>query len=189
MGDILIRQFNNEKKSRLEFTTGSFDRYAVRYTYYDDLNVPIRKFPLDREYFKALQNIGDWYDKENGRKVVYDDLYSIYEKVPQVEMIDCNNPVDANVVNYIPTIAKKYNAYKDKIELIYTIIYAGMLAEQLKEGAVVGKSVKMLGLHQVLLEDMNCQSAANCSKNKTAKTIQLMCKDRGIPYENVVSGV
>ena len=67
-------------------------------------------------------------------------------------------------------MAKKYPAPKDReVAINFIVIYAGMVAERNKKFTKLKERIKRLGMHQVLLEQMPVQEAANWSKEKIGK--------------------
>ena len=60
-----------------------------------------------------------------------------------------------------------------------TTIYAGMIAEERKAYTKLGKRVKRLGIHQVILEGMAPTRAANFSRGKAWREIAALCTERG----------
>jgi hypothetical protein len=54
-----------------------------------------------------------------------------------------------------------------------------MIAEENKENAILGKRIKRLGMHQVLIENMKPEEAAVFSKGKKWKELHRLMKKRG----------
>lgn len=46
------------------------------------------------------------------------------------------------------------------MEIWLNVLYAGMIAEENKENAVLGKRIKRLGMHQVLPDEMPPETAS-----------------------------
>ncbi|WP_396035026.1 DUF7004 family protein [Candidatus Cyanaurora vandensis] len=76
-------------------------------------------------------------------------------------------------------MSAKYDHDSLKIQIIFTIIYAGMVAEENKKFTKLGKRVKHLGVYQILIEGMPAHQAANFSKGKKWREIATDCKNRG----------
>jgi len=53
-----------------------------------------------------------------------------------------------------------------------------MVAEENKINTKLGKKIKRLGIHQILIEDINPNVAANFSKGMNWKKIETECKLR-----------
>lgn len=73
------------------------------------------------------------------------------------------------------------NNYGDKItiDIWFTVIYAGMIAEENKEKAILKKRVKRLGMHQLLVENETQDFAANFSKGKKWRSLDAIMKKHG----------
>jgi hypothetical protein len=54
----------------------------------------------------------------------------------------------------IETKSRKYASEQSEVEIWLTIIYAGMVAEENKENAVLKKRIKHLGMHQLLIKNI-----------------------------------
>ena len=67
----------------------------------------------------------------------------------------------------------------EEIDIWFTVIYGGMVAEENKEFAVLKKRIKRLGMHQILIERKDAEYAANFSKGKKWKELDELMKKRG----------
>jgi hypothetical protein len=150
--------------SCVEFDAGSFDDWCV----YFKSSKGRRAAPKDLEYFAELQKLGEKF----GAEQIYADFVCLYEKSGQ--------SIDPRVVNLIKALAATYPDENLKIEKLLTILYAGMLAEENKEHKVVGKKLKRLGLHQILIEKLTPEEAANFSKGKKVSELKAEFAKRGI---------
>lgn len=158
---ILVKTFSDG--SFVEFGKGNFDSWCVF------LTIPPNEkhAPRDYRYFKVLQAFGNHYGKDK----VYKDFVEIYN------LTDSNISVD--VLNKITELAKHYAPYSVKFDIVLTVVYLGMIAEENKAGTKLGKRIKRLGLHQVLVENMTPIMAANFSKGHGWRFIDNECKLRG----------
>jgi hypothetical protein len=82
-------------------------------------------------------------------------------------------------LNNITTIADTYGSDAEEVDIWLTVIYAGMIAEENKQFAVLKKRVKRLGMHQVLLENMAPAVAANFSKGKKWRELDQIMRPKG----------
>ena len=160
MGQI-VTQFSDG--SYLEYDRGSFDDWCV---YLSRPNVP-RYAPKDYQYFKRLRE----YSLTHGAKKLYDDFVRIYDKTTKVRSND--------VFDYIKEIAKDYGDDETNVAIDFSIMYMGMIAEENKRGTKLGKRIKRLGVHQVLIDEIDCNDAANFSKGKGWRDIDAICKSKG----------
>jgi hypothetical protein len=88
------------------------------------------------------------------------------------------NVLNYDVVENIKNVAKKY-PNSGEVELILIFLYAGMVAEENKDKAILKKYIKRLGVHQVLIEKMPAEIAANYSRGKNWRELKLECEARG----------
>jgi hypothetical protein len=65
------------------------------------------------------------------------------------------------------------------MEIWFNVLYAGMVAEENKEHALLKKRIKRLGMHQVLLENMEPEKAALFSKGKKWTELDKLMKEKG----------
>ncbi len=158
---IQIKVFTD--KSLLEFDTGSFDQWCV----FHRLNDGSRYAPKDIQYFNRLLKIGKIWTNQK----VYQDFVKIYEKTTQ----KLNNLV----LTDITTMSAEYGQQSNEMDVVFTIIYAGMVAEENKTHAILKKRIKRLGLHQLLIEGYPALKAASYSKGKPWKILDAECKKRG----------
>lgn len=149
--------------SIVEFDKGTFDHWCV---YLKRENEP-RFAPKDILYFTELNKYGHTY----GHKRIYDDFVKIYNHT--------NSVVSNDTLNMITEIANTYGADNINIEIWFTVIYGGMIAEENKENAILKKRVKRLGLHQLLIERELPGYATNYSKGKKWRELDVTMKSFG----------
>jgi len=160
MGRI-IKTFTDE--SVLEYDDGKFDSWCV----YLSRPTKPRYAPLDIQYFADIVKFAAQYSPT----LVYQDFVTIYNATAK--------QIDSTTLQLIHNLAQKYGNDALEIEIIFTIIYAGMVAEQNKQFTKLGKRVKRLGVYQVLFESMTPGQAANFSKGKGWREIAVECEKRG----------
>jgi hypothetical protein len=150
-------------KNLVEFDNGIFDEWCVFLT---RPGKP-RYAPRDTEYFSVLKNMGTVY----GSAKIYNDFISFY--TPTTKRLD-NKTLDL-----ITTLSDDYHKDAEEIDIWFTVIYAGMIAEENKANAILKKRIKRLGMHQVLLENFDPEIAANFSKGKKWKDLDKLMKEKG----------
>lgn len=148
---------------KLSFGTGKFDDWCIYVERVEDKGDKYF-FPLDSWYFEELARI----DKDEPG--IYDDFVDIYERT--------DSDVDESVVELIKELANKYTE-KNLVELIYAILYAGMIAEENKENTKLGKRIKRLGMYQTLVDKFDPFLAANFSRGMKWQEIDEECHKRG----------
>jgi hypothetical protein len=162
MSERLIKILKNNR--RVVFDQGSFDNWCV---YIVEENGD-KKAPFDVEYFNDLKIISHKYDNNK----VYNDFIKIYN------LTDKN--LKQQVLDLINSIVESYeNEDKILIEQWFTVIYAGMIAEENKEFAILKKRIKRLGMYQVLILNYKPYVAANFSKGKKWRELDAIMKSLG----------
>jgi hypothetical protein len=126
-----------------------------------------RKAPKDVEYFTAFKKLA----VTHGSKKIYADFIAIYELTDRY--------IDENVLELISDMATEYKSDKNRIELLFTIVYAGMVAEENKSNAILKKKIKRLGMHNILVDNLSPTVAANFSRGKKWQEINRECEQRG----------
>ena len=146
------------------YDQGWFDEWCV---YIKDGNT--KTAPKDVEYFNFFVQLGKKYTCEK----VYADFVEIYNLVSE--------NIEKKVLDKIIDIAKKtYDSSISKdVAINFTVVYAGMVAERNKAFTVLKERIKRLGIHQILLLDYKAEVAANFSKEKKAKDLDIICKEYG----------
>ncbi|PKP11453.1 MAG: hypothetical protein CVU09_04085 [Bacteroidetes bacterium HGW-Bacteroidetes-4] len=156
----LIKLLPNQQK--VVFDKGNFDDWCV---YVVEPNGE-RYAPKDAVYFSELQKIDLSYPENK----VYNDFVSIYQKTTAV--------IDQQILTCIDNLYPSYlPLHWEKIALWFTVIYAGMVAEENKKGAILKKRIKRLGMYQVLMQQLKPEEAAGFSKGKSWRELDsLMCQ-------------
>jgi hypothetical protein len=156
----LLRTFPDG--STLEFGAGRFDSWCVYLTRPGQPKYP----PKDVDYFTQLRSLGI----KHGAELLYTDFLAIYHRT--------TNQVSSHVLEMIYHMAKAYGDDDLDVDILLSILYAGMIAEENKRRARLRKRVKRLGVHQVLIEQFTPEEAATFSKGKPWNIIDLECTVR-----------
>lgn len=150
--------------SYLEYADGNFDSWCV---YMVNPAKNFRRPPKDVDYFDFLQKKAQQY----GSQKVYGDFVLIYDLTQKT--------ISPQVLSKIDEISASYGNDALDFSKIYTILYMGMLAEENKAFTKLGKRIKRLGVHLLLLEGQPVQYAANFMRGMNWRQIDSMCKQRG----------
>lgn len=150
-------------KNLVEFDNGVFDAWCVFLT---RPGKP-RYAPKDTEYFTALKKLGLQF----GHARIYNDFIKYYSQTTK--------HINKKVLDLITTLSDDYETYAEQADIWFTVIYAGMVAEENKTNAILKKRIKRLGMHQVLLENYEPELAANFSKGKKWKELDKLMKEKG----------
>lgn len=157
----LIKKFSDN--SVLEYDQGRFDKWCI---YLTRPNIP-KYAPQDYQYFRQLH----FYGKKYGFVTLYKDYVEIYNLTSKT--------IAPTILNKITELSIKYGEDQIEIDIVFTILYAGMVAEENKTNTKLGKRVKRLGVYQVLIEGINEGIAANFSRGKKWTEIAEECRKRG----------
>lgn len=156
------------------FGRGSFDDYCAYVAgFYNGQWVCA--MPRDSYYFSLVRSFAEKY----GNRYVYDDIKHIYEIT--------GNTIEQSVLAEI----YKLSRYYENGDLWYDMmlhIYYGMVAEENKANAVVGKAMKMDGLYDLLIENKDMDYSCNRNCRRSASDIVKECRERHI-YRYVKNGV
>jgi len=157
----IIKKIKNG--SVIEYDRGKFDDWCVFLTRVGEA----RYAPTDTEYFTKLSNLGEKY----GHKKIYEDFLKFYKLT--------NSRINDTILELITDIASEYGEHSSEIDIWFTVIYAGMVAEENKQYAILKKRIKRLGMYQVLIDRKNPDYAANFSKGKKWKELDSIMRPLG----------
>lgn len=157
----LIKTFSDG--THLEYDQGAFDKWCVYLTDTNGTRTP----PRDFWYFAELKKLGQIY----GNEKLYSDFCKIYYRTSQT--------VDISILGYITTLAQEYTNNSLFVDKLFTILYAAMIAEERKAFTKLGKRIKRLGMHKLLLENETVYNAANFMRGMGWRDIDKICKERG----------
>lgn len=158
----LVKKLINDRS--VIFDKGKFDEWCV---YVVETN-GFRKAPFDETYFSDLYDISQKYETNK----VHNDFVRIYNLTTR--------HIDESVLSLIDLIVKTYNE-DDQIlvEQWMTVLYAGMIAEENKDRAILKKRIKHLGMYQVLILGMSPKEAAKFSYGKPWRELDSIMRDYG----------
>lgn len=145
------------------FDAGSFDNWCV----YLQRHGQAPYAPRDTEYFSVLLRLG----RKHGQQKMHDDFVRCYDAA--------NTRIEAEVLELISRLAAAYGTDAQELEIWFTVLYAGMVAEENKAHAILKKRIKRLAMHQVLLENMPPAAAAGFSKGKKWQELDALMKQKG----------
>lgn len=156
-----INQFSHG--GYIEFDKGSFDDWCVFVTRANGE----RFAPTDIQYFSRLKILAKTY----GAQTVYDDFVAIYNRT--------GTKISKNTLELITVLSRYYGKDSLEMEIWFNVLYAGMVAEENKQNAILKKRIKRLGVHQVLIENMAAEQAAVFSKGKRWTELDKLMKEKG----------
>lgn len=147
----------------IEFDSGCFDGWCV----FVSTPANPRFAPTDVQYFSRLKKLSEKY----GPQIIYDDFVVIFNRT--------SKNVDPKVFDLILVLSRFYDADAAEMELWLNVLYAGMIAEENKESAILKKRIKRMGMHQVLIDGMSPEEAAVFSKGKKWKELDEIMRMKG----------
>lgn len=153
--------------TQLVFSQGKFDCWCI-YHIRNGFAHALR----DEEVFSLMQK----YTGSIQRFRLYKDFLIVFNLV--------TNNIKCGVVNNITNIAMHYET-PHEVQFILMFLYAGMVAEENKDKAILKKYIKRLGVHQVLVEPMSPYMAANYSRRKKCQELRLECEARGFYSQDI----
>ncbi len=167
--------------SYIYYGVGGFDCWCVFLVYWDRFKCKwVEVVPKDSEYFEIIVNLGKAYRAEN----IWRDFYKIYLRT--------SSQVNTDVFREIHELSEKYQQSSLLVEQTLSIIYLAMVSEENKilsfdefgnpRMTKLGKTIKALGIFQILFENKSPDEAANFSKNPEGgwRNIASICKKCGI---------
>lgn len=157
----LIKYFTDG--SELCFDMGSFDNWCV-YLKRPGFN---KYAPHDIEYFTQIQQLARFH----GFEKIYNHIVGFY--------VQTKSFIDPQIVSLISEQAQLYKPDQLEIEILFMLIYAGMVAEENKEKAILKKRIKRLGIHQLLIDKLTPEMAANFSRGKKWTELNQICIQKG----------
>lgn len=147
----------------LEFDRGKIDDYCV----YVRAPSGERYAPSDVDYFFDLRLLAS----RHGFEKVWSDFESLYEGV--------TSEIDSNVFKYIDSAVLKYERDQALAQKTFYLLYAGMIAEIYKSNTKLGKRIKKLGVHSLLVEKKSLEYSTNFMRNMNWREIDAICRERG----------
>ena len=147
----------------IEFDTGSFDEWCVYVTKPNGE----RFAPSDIQYFSRLKKLGEKYERQK----IYDDFVVIFNRTTA--------ETDPDIFKLISFLSRNYKEDQLEIEIWFNVLYAGMVAEENKEKAILKKRIKRLGIHQVLIDEMAPEVAAGFSKGVKWQQLDRLMEAKG----------
>lgn len=160
MGEI-IKKFSDG--SFLEYDTGNFDDWCVYLTKPNGTRNP----PRDTDYMHQLKAFSNKYGTER----IYNDFIRIYDST--------QNELNSETLDMITDITDSYGENSLELNIVFSTIYAAMIAEEKKAYSRLGKRIKRLAVHKLLIEDCSVYDSANFMRGMGWREISCLCEQRG----------
>lgn len=146
----------------LVFGRGSFDNWCICKAKHEGA----RRAPRDADYFRVLQAMA----VRHGADTVYANFVEIYSRVTR--------NLQSEVLQLIEEQAVAFDADRLEYDVTLVTMYAAMVAEE-NRPLPLGKRIKRLGIHQLLIEDFTPDAAANFSRGRKARELDGLCSQGG----------
>jgi hypothetical protein len=147
----------------IEFDRGNFDSFCV---YVRDPS-GVRRAPTDSEYFAELHSLGLVYTPDG----IYGEFVALYDLSTE--------DLDIQVLRHIDRAAAHYQNDSQRVVRLFTILYMAMIAEEKRANTRLGKRIKRLGVHELLVGGRTIDDAANFMRGMSWRAIDAMCQERG----------
>lgn len=147
----------------LKYNRGKYDEWCVYLC--DDYGKC--RAPKDVEYFTDLKCLAKMF----GTAKVYNDFVKVYDLT--------GNQVSNDVLASISRLSKEYGKSAILVDIIFSILYMAMIAEENKAGTHLGKRIKRLGVHKLLIEDRTASEAADFMRGMGWREIARLCEECG----------
>lgn len=149
--------------SSLEYDSGNFDNWCV---YLTRPNAQ-RRAPRDVDYFTEIKRYAEKY----GAHRIYSDYVRVYDFTGKA--------IEPAKLADISRITAAYGEDAVEMDIIFTTLYMGMIAEEQKQHTRLGKRIKRLGVHMLLMENCGPAYSANSTRGMKWTEIDALCKARG----------
>lgn len=157
----LIKSFSDG--SFLEYDRGGFDDWCVYFTRRNEGRQP----PRDVDYFGQLKNLANKY----GARRIYRDYVRVYDMTKRY--------VEKSALVMISRIAAQYESDALEVDVVFSILYMAMIAEERKKFTRLGKRIKRLGIYMLLMENRGAGEAAGFTRGMGWRDIARLCEERG----------
>lgn len=166
---MAIKSF--EDGSMLVFSHGKIDDYRVDVVYPNGSGYA----PRDFMYFSILLNFAK--NKNYGYKRVYNDFVKVYNLSGYDRTRD---NIDMGALYQITILSKTYNPADQLLaDRTFTILYMAMLAEERKANTRLGRRIKRLGVHTLLVEKKDVKYSTTWMIGKHYEELNRLCQERG----------
>ena len=150
--------------SYLEYDKGKFDDWCVYLAQPDGTRRP----PRDVDYFADLKELSE----KIGADQVYQDCVQIYRRT--------GKQADSQVLEDISQLTEQHYGFDARrADITFSVLYLAMIAEEQKRNTYLGKRIKRLGVHVLLVENRSVQESANFMRGMGWREIDALCGEQG----------
>ena len=119
-----------------------------------------------KKYFSQLESLAQQF----GADKVYGDYVKVYQRT--------RSQIDERVLDDIHILSETYGTDALRVEKLFSILYMAMISEENKANTRLGKRIKRLGVHKLLIENQPVYEAANFMRGMDWRTIDRLCAER-----------
>ena len=165
MSEVLIggkkvrRLFEFGPGKSLGFCSGTFDEWCI---YVEHPTYP--RYPTDEWYFTLVKGWADIL----GAQTVYEQFVWVYNQTTK--------EFSPGVANAIVEMSQEYPD-PEEFAIVMNILYLGMIAEENKKFTRIGKGIKRLGMHELLIYDDDPKVAAHSTRGVDWRVIADRCRE------------
>lgn len=149
--------------SLLEYGRGHFDARQVYHSRPNALSRPAQ----DSDIFSRLKALG----QVEVPSAIYADFIVVYNRTSR-KLISAN----FDLINYM---ARSYGDHALEFEVIFSILYAKMVAAESIRRDPLKRRIKRLGVHFVLFDGYCGETAAKACQKQSWQELDAACKERG----------
>lgn len=141
--------------------------------------------PKDEFYFERVLYIARELEKTypNRKESAFERVYHEVLHIAEIMFYDPKHVSDV-ICNEIDRIVEKYaaenEAYRGILSLALYELYYGMIAEENKDDTTLGRKIKMIGLHDLLIKRKGVKVSCDCNKEQNRNIIQHECDKLGV---------
>ena len=119
------------------------------------------------EYFGQLKELAG----RHGAQRIYGDYLWVYDRTGKT--------AERPVLEGISQLAAAYGEDAREADIVLSVLYLTMIAEENKKNTRLGKRIKRLGVHSILFEGRGIEDAANFMRGMGWRDIDALCRERG----------
>ena len=178
---------NKEKNLCIFFARGKIDNWCAYVAKRDEDRKWHLYAPKDKFYFERIFYVAYNQDKAypNRKQSPFQRIYNEVMHIAEIMFFDPTH-VSEEICNEIDRIVISYTEeneiYQDMLKLALYEIYYGMIAEENKEGTILGRKIKMLGLYDMLINRKGINVSCDCNRNVPVGVLMTECNNIGYAW-------
>ena len=173
-----------EKRLGIFFARGAIDEWCAYIAKCDDTGVWHLYAPKDKFYFERIFYVAYMQEKAYPSRK-YSPFHKLFNELYYIANIMYADPthIKADICEQIDKIVNFYREeneeYVDMLATAMYEIYYGMVAEENKENTILGRTIKIIGLHDMLIDRIGVDAACDRNRNVKVDRIKAECNNMG----------